>query len=546
LKERAELQKLWNRDLSTCTAEELADRWDKEDRKAIDNIYAYGFEKHHNPIYFLAERVWFDNAPELLYLPLHRDEVCKFLLAHYMDKSGEFFGGILIMQRDSFKTTFTHGVFAEFIALRGKHINGRDERVQLVHHKEKIASRNAVRLKQRHIVHPWLKKNWPEFCESKDFGTKTEFNWPCKDLMGSEVPSVAATGLSASQVGSHFDWNLFSDPVTEAHIRSKQVRDEAKSQYNAYRYLLDTKKGRELIDGTPYHPSDLHAVNMKANVDGKPLYRQLVSPAIDDDDVLNFPTRHSKAFLEGMRQLEISQTGTDMMFHLQYLCRPKTSGLVATDPAWVQYISMEKLRQKAIRRVLIVDPAWKGSSNSGKGDYAAGSVYGFEALGDLTNRYLIEGFYSREMSALDGIEAMFRLMRIFGVMDVAVEEHGSFTFRTMLEEEARKRGIYINLIDLKSKQTAKSDRIVTFLRHVEGGQFFIVDECSVKKDFMNEYEDWIGDGSEHDHLMDCGGYSCDPNITDIVAPVFSNRSWNRESRWRRPKSMPHRTRHCAL
>ena len=59
------LLRAWARDLSVCTVAELRERWQGPTQVVIDKLDPKGFEgrlKDHNPIYYLAERVFFDNV----------------------------------------------------------------------------------------------------------------------------------------------------------------------------------------------------------------------------------------------------------------------------------------------------------------------------------------------------------------------------------------------------------------------------------------------------------------------------------------------------
>ena len=133
------------------TREEITEKWsDPTLVAAVNKVDPLGFYdriKNHNPIYFLALKCWFDNDPDLLSEELHRDRVCKALLNHYLDESGTFASLLLLVQRDSFKSSFTHGVFPHFVSLREKHLHKRDVRLALIHHKESQASANLMRLK---------------------------------------------------------------------------------------------------------------------------------------------------------------------------------------------------------------------------------------------------------------------------------------------------------------------------------------------------------------------------------------------------------------
>lgn len=526
-----ELMRRWARALSVMTADEIRKHRDWEHltvRAAIDvlDAKAGGFEgrlEHHNPIYYLAERVFFDNVegdPDYLYAPLHRDRFCKALLDYYLEPpDAETAGFLLLMPRLTFKSTFMHGVLILFLALREKIVHKRDARILMVHHKEEQASHNLVLLKEKLIYNLWLKETWPEIHEEKDWGTQTDFDLRWKEPGIYHEASVKAIGLGGRSTGDHYDFIIYDDIVTKEHIRSSIVREACGEDYAASRYLLDTVRGKEFDCGTRYHPQDQWQRLIDANVNGRPLYRRLIVSAIDDvTDELAHPYRLSREKLTRMRQEEMSREGNDVMWHLQMQNSVQSSGLIATEMAWLRYCYRESVPSGWT--VILVDPAWKGTKNQGEGDYAAIGVVRFVRIGTVVFRYLIDLTVSNEMTSLDGQREIFRLMRKWSVIDVGVEEIGGNTFRTQLEWEAGSNGLIITCLELQSKQTAKNERIATFLKHVQAGHFFIAKEVE-QEEFDKEYKSWPL--VDHDDVLDMLAYSCDKNIVENYAP--RSQSW---------------------
>ena len=148
-------------------------------------LFRSGRLEKHNPIYYLAKRVWFDNDRTLLYAPLHRDVFCKHLLSYYFASPTEQAGAILLCQRESYKTTFNGQIMPQFVAFRGKTVcdlhptnpecgcEGKDIRTCIVHHKDPHAWKLVKRLKAKHYTHKFIKDNWPEFKIPKsEWGTE--------------------------------------------------------------------------------------------------------------------------------------------------------------------------------------------------------------------------------------------------------------------------------------------------------------------------------------------------------------------------------------
>lgn len=553
----------WTRDLCVCTEAEIRGRWlDPSAQEAINRIDPMGFEgrlRDHNPIYFLAERVYFNrviNNPRFLYPPTHRDKLCKRLLAYAMNENPDDRGFLCIMARSSFKSTFMHGVMPLWLSLREWHLNGNFLRIALIHQKEEQASANLMRLKRKTMGHPFLVKNWPEIISAQDYGTKTEFNWRFVPQTGELAESsVIAKGITADLTGYHFDHMFFSDLVVKEHRKSKTLRDSTKLYYDAITYTSEFGVGKRWHDGTPYHPSDLWSNMIAANVDGKKIYDLFVLGAIEEvvqadgsvKDELTLPVRHSWKILEDIRQEEISRTGNDDLFYMQMLCKVRTPRTAATRPEWLRKCSIKDLSPTAWG-VVIVDPAWKGTTNAGKGDFASIQVWFFERRGSLVLRFLVDGRHSNEMTDAEGKAEIFRLMRKWGITDVAPEEFGGWAFREALRNEAVTRGTPINIIELEGvkHKIGKSHRITTFLGDVQYGRVFLCEEAprEVLEPFTDQYNDYAGPETlDHDDALDCAAYTSDEAIATNYVPRL-NRAFMRGQMQARPEER--RTRHCAI
>lgn len=460
------------------------------------------------------------DRPEYIYPPLHRDRFCKEFLDYLIAPKGKDAGLVVIAQRDSFKSSFSQKAVPLWYWLRNYHLYGYYSRIALLHFKELQASANLVTIKDQLLTNPWMKRTWGELCSDKDFGTKTEFSFPGLPPTGASEHSMIARGLGASLVGFHFDLISLDDLVEESHRTSKTLRDDTSSKYDALLYTLDTVRGKKIHTGTPYHANDQWGRMQKANIDGKAVYRFVRIAAIDDKNVLSFPTRHTYEFLENMRQEEISRTGNDDFFHLQMLCEFRTTRMIATDPGWLRFIKLAQVPSGGWG-VIIIDPAWKGTENAGEGDFAAIEAWLLFRHGAWIVRYLLDGVHSNTMTDREGKSEIFRLAKKWGISDVAPEERGGYSFRTSLADEANVRGVMMNVIDLKSMQKNKPQRIVAFLGEVQAGRVFIVEECNpdLKEAFIDEYNNYPQ--VDNDDAIDCAAYTSDPAIAESYAPFFN-------------------------
>lgn len=539
----------WARDLSTCTEQEIRARWqERDEQRAIDMLDPEGgFEKRlngHNPIYFLAENLFFDNVrgdQSYLYRPFHLERFCKPMLAYFFSPVGGDSGFLNLAQRDSFKSVFGHGVLPIFVTLRMWHLEKKNARVALLHQKIKQASINLVRLKQKALSHPWFRTVWSPFTADEDFGTQEEFIWPCaaEELREIGAMSVVAAGLTSDLTGYHFDHMFFSDLVVKEHSKSKIMREATEMYYNGLIYTRDIRHGKLWHDGTRYHINDLWGKMLKGRI------RACVTGAGISPETLTFPTRHSWTVLESLRQEERDRTGTDLMWWLQMQNDPRSAANIAADVKWFREINMSEIPSDSFR-CIFVDPAWKGTKNQGEGDDASIQAWAFWRQGSLVMQALLDLTGSNEMTDADGRSEVGRQMKKFATPYVAPEERGGKSFSTNLANDAVSWGIPFSLVELKTQQMGKPNRIASFLGALQARRVAIVKGCRNAKLLLDQVEDYPQ--VEHDDHIDCAGYTADPAIAENYTPLFN--AWAIDRPWARRRDPDDaeapRTRYCGV
>ncbi len=547
------------RDLSTCFPHEIAARWSATDRAAAETAFerpwAALVPPDHNPAYFLAERVWFDNVrgnPEFLYPAYHRDRFLAPMLSYILDPAPAESGFLFHGPRYSYKSTFSHGAVPMWYVLRGVHVDRVHRRVVLRHHKFELASDNLVRLKAKFMSHPWLRAVWGPACpaeEQRDFGTSARFTLPWVPPGQTADPSFRAIGLGASDTGRHQDLDIGDDLETEDHL-SKVVRDDAKRRYRAKRDQLDPTAGRECNTGTPYHRMGLWKMMIDSRIDGRPVYRFISIPAhtppdqVEQFGPLALPGKLDESFLEKRRLEELANAGNDDFYYLQYECSYRLSRLQTTEAWWLRQCRRDDIPEDALL-IITLDPAWKGDKNYGEGDYASMQVWALARRGSFVLRYLVDGVHSNELSAHDGQRELFRLMERYGVRVIAPELRTGSTFRADIVQQAGSLGIPLVVVDLVTKQQAKADRIGVWLKECEAGRVFICEGVSdaLLEDLRDQFDNWPQ--VDHDDALDAAAYTCDPAILTAWAPAWASglrrRPWDR-----RPTEPEPRTRYTPI
>lgn len=553
------------RDLSTCTREEIEIRWDASARRAIEIVsgstWAALLPETHNPAYYLAAKVFFDNPaarnnPRYLYAPYHRDRFFEPIVSYIIDPEPQEAGLLWLGPRDTYKSTCL-GCVALWFALRRYHLDGVFDRIVLRHHKEELACANVTRVRAKVWHHPWMKRYWAEVCPpegTRDFGTQGAFSFYNLPETGETAEAqFRAVGAKSSDVGAHCGLDLGDDLVNEEHINSRRVREDAKMRYMAKRYTIDAGTGREVNTGTRYHVNDLWGMQETARVGDRPLYRVVKIPAIADDGMLAHPYKLTKKYLEDRRQEELSNAGNDMLWWLQYQLEPRSTKQIATRIDWLRECRFEEIGPEAIP-LITVDPAWKGTENAGEGDSASIQVWMLERRGPIILRYLVDGAHGDDMTVLDGYNHIFRLAIKYGVTFIAPEEIGGHGFRVQLRNEGNTRGIPLVIFDLKAtKGKRKSFRIMPFLKEAESGRVFLVSNTldpALRESFIKEFRDFHPQ-MDHDDAIDAASFQMDPEIAERFVPEWNSALDKARKRRlgllpKRPNADERRTRYTAM
>lgn len=533
----------FTRDRSVCTEAEMRSRWSGASLTALDDILqkagtSFDAEiKDHNPIYYIAQEVLFHTKrhdPTFLYAPYHRDIICRNAMEYYLDGETHDNGLILLGPRDTYKSTLFHGALPIWILLREYHLNQEFVRLALIHHKDRLATRNLNRLRRILAYNVWFNPEaaaqaqvaaiWPEFHATETvLGSSEELYLPCATKGGGAAePNIEAAGMGGSLTGSHYKAIITSDPVTEDHRSSKTLRDVTEEKHEAMEFLLDTVGGKRMYDGTRYHPRDLWGkLTLAHDAKASLLYRTLCIQAGGSrvDKPLAHPFKWSEEALERKRSEFISKYGNDDFWWLQLQNEVRSERMVATDVRWLKFCKEEDINPRAFG-LITVDPAWKGTDSSGEGDSASIQAWFLERKGSVVTRTLADGVHSNSLTMKDGMDAIFGLARKYGILFIAPEQIGGSGIRKVIEDEAITRGHgYIQCIKLKDNHhIAKTARISSFVAEAQAGRVFICEDCDeeTKRALLDQFADF---GSlDHDDALDNAANTCDTAVREKFIP----------------------------
>lgn len=160
-----------------------------------------------------------------------------------------------------------------------------------------------------------------------------------------------------------------------------------------------------------------------------------------------------------------------------------------------RYKTREYVEQKNTVNTLTIDPA------ASKKDSA--DNIGFSDTSVDSEGYWYVSAWKEKMSPLDLINKMFILHAKRNYRKIGIEKGiYNLVFKPFLDEEMRKRGIYLPIVELDHKQTKKEERIRGLLPIYESGTIYHIEgECGDLEDELLRFP-----RSAHDDVMDAHAY----------------------------------------
>ena len=524
-------QVIIGRDLCILTGPELVQKYKEgtSARQVFENLLDKTVEEvaaSHNPFYFYARSCWFD-TPEgsaLLCAP-HRTAADAYL-RFALGELDSFDGFHLQFPRRGLKSTIKMA-FADWIGKRHKLVDGLDVSILYSHNSEREASRRVGVIKAKNRAHPYILRHFPEFVIPEgEWGTQSEWNWPCRSAIATQAEaSITAMSAAAKKAGRGYNYKLLDDWEDEDSRTSDVIREALSFNYDQLRALKAVPFSRECVSGTPYHIHGLYkAMREEKRSDGTPRYYSLIIPALTDANIPNFPTIPALTVesLAKERANEISRTGNDAFWYMQYQLETRLTGTQTMEWDWVQEISVSDWRRKYSRlphfTCVFIDSAWKGAENQGKGDDTAIGVIGIWQMGSQKTHILLELVVSNEMTSDEGATEITRLLKKWGTPYYAIEQQGEKTFWGMMKQVARSQYVYPVEIDLKGwTKKKKGARIGFFAGAARLGNFYRISGLSHLEKFRQQVSD--SPQLKHDDILDMIGNSYAELILNNWVPV---------------------------
>jgi predicted phage terminase large subunit-like protein len=293
--------------------------------------------------------------------------------------------------------------------------------------------------------------------------------------------TIKAESFGSSVRGGHYHLIIVDDPLKDfAGMNSEDQRNFF------YGVLYPTLRpdGQLIVDGTPIAFDDL-----LEDIEKNTNFKTFKFPAINKEGRALWESRYSLKELEDRRK-----TIGSWRFSREYLLERTSSDVAPLKKEWLKWYQESPVKTgNPINIFMTIDP---GLSKDETADHSGISVIGVNTDNDW---YILESI-KKHLNPLELINLAYELHAKWLPMVVGLE---TVAFQKVLSywllEEAKKRGIYLPIKEIKSTQR-KDDRIMGLQPRIESGKLYI---HPTMIDFVDEVTKFrLRNDSGSDDLLD--------------------------------------------
>jgi hypothetical protein len=287
--------------------------------------------------------------------------------------------------------------------------------------------------------------------------------------------SYTAVGVGGALTGRGFKIGIIDDPFKNREEADSPVVRE--SRYNWYRSTFYTRQeGASMIVFilTRWHDDDLAGRVLRdsktAEVNGEPYDKwdiiQFKALATENDDHRSVGDKFNRDKL-----LTMKTTMGGYEFSALYQQTPIDEENRKFKQSWFRYKAYEELDTATTLNVMTIDPRGKDDVKEGK-DFVGITVNFVENAGK-DNPVWNFFSYREKLSATALIDLLFTNWGRYHLRKIGIEDN-QFTQGLMvsIKEEMRRRGVYLDIMLLKTGGTQKELRIEALVPRYENGGIF--------------------------------------------------------------------------
>lgn len=351
---------------------------------------------------------------------------------------------------------------------------------------------------------------------AQDFGYKTRnivdsqeyrqlFNTKLREDQKSKAKWLTAegggytsVGVGGAITGRGADLLIIDDPIkNREEAESQVVRDKIWNWYTSTAYTRLEKGAAIILILTRWHKDDLAGRLLRAQEEGGDQWEVIKFPAIAIKDEEHRKEGEAlwqeKYNIEALEQ--IKRTIGIYDWSALYQQEPISSETQEFKESYWQYRTMDEVLALETYRTLTVDTA---ISQKASADYTGFTIN----FTDRESKWNVKAWKER-ISPLELIDRLFRLYETFRLDKIGIEKTIYLqAVQPFLEEEMRRRNIYLPIVELEHNQTAKETRIRALLpRYESHSVYHITGQCKDLEEEQISFPKGI-----HDDVLDSEAY----------------------------------------
>lgn len=323
--------------------------------------------------------------------------------------------------------------------------------------------------------------------------------------------SITASGIDKSINGMHFDLIIGDDLHSEKNVTNKEQIQQVIDHYKLCFSLLDPGCPMVII-GTRWDYQDLYQYILENE-----RYRyNIIIRAAEEDGELLFPERLTREFLDEQRKSQ-----GNYIFSCQYMNNPVDDETATFKQSYFRHIDLSLVEDRPINWFMSVDPSQEGAYS----DYAGFTLVGMDFQQDLYVRQV----HRAKMNYSGIVDLMFEWYLKYKPRRIALETIATQkTIEYILNDEQKKRGIWMPVQIIRSRSASKESRIEALAPYYEFGRVHHINEANQIDEL--EYELLKFPKGAHDDVIDSLA-----TILEIASPPTGKKARGTESDRRRPR-----------
>lgn len=305
-----------------------------------------------------------------------------------------------------------------------------------------------------------------------------------------------AVGVGGATTGKGADVLIIDDPIkNRKDAESSVVRESTWDWYKSTARTRLSPNGAIVIVMTRWHMDDLAARILNNDTDNQWEIIDFPAIATHDED----HRKEGEALWADHFTLEIlSQTKKDIGAYewtALYQQKPISSETQEFKPEYYKYRTLEEMENKRTINYLTIDTAISQASSADNTGFCDNSV-------DNENFWTFKA-WKMKISPLELIDYLFTLQKQRRYDKIGIEKTIYLqAIKPFIDEEQRRRGLFLPIVELQHNQTAKEIRIRALLPRYESGSIYHI------KGYVQdlESEQTSFPKGVHDDVLDAAAY----------------------------------------